>query len=441
MRGVGGSLTTIVPTGGMVIGRHGLLKAFLSSCVGLAIYDYKSRLGGMLHILLPEPVSDIPDYHISYYACTGIPAFIDAMVEQGACIETMEAFIAGGALVDPSSSHDVNLNFAYKTVEITLSLLKKHGIAIKTLEASGVNPFCLTFRLDTGACNIEPILLEQPVKSIQNKPVDSETIEKTIERLLPVPQIVFNIAQMLSDDNVDINTIAAEIKKDQVLSAKVLRMCNSSYTGLPRKIASVDQAIVFLGSKLLLQMVITAQIENIYHSSDGGYSLCRGGMFHHAVATARLCKALARAQKKINPDIAYTAGLLHDIGKVVLDQYIDKMQPLFYRMIIEHKENSSKVEQDIMGFDHCQAGLMLAENWNLPDVLKDVISFHHAPEVARDNSEIVNLTYVADVLTNRLLPGLELEKVDTSNLQASLLSLGILPRNIYSHLNVLADLY
>jgi len=434
-------LTTIVPTGGMVIGRHGLLKAFLSSCVGLAIYDHKSKLGGMLHILLPEPVSHIPDYHMSYYACTGIPAFVDAMVEQGAYTETMKAFIAGGALVDSFSIRDPSINFAYKTVEITLSLLKKLGIAIRTLEASGANPFCLTFRLDTGACSIEPILLEKSIGVVRKKPVDMETIEKTIERLLPVPQIVFSISQMLSDDNIDITTVAAEIKKDQVLSAKVLRMCNSSYIGLPRKIASIDQAIVFLGSKTLLQMVITAQIENIYHSSERGYSLCRGGMFHHAVATARLCKALATAQKEISPDIAYTAGLLHDIGKVVLDQYIGKMQPLFYRMIIERKENSSNVEQDIMGIDHCQAGLMLAEKWDLPDVLKDVISFHHAPESAPDNNEIVNLTYVADVLTNRLLPGLELESVDTSNLQASLLALGILPENVYSHLDVLTDLY
>lgn len=434
-------MTTIVPTGGMVIGRHGLLKAFLSSCVGLAIYDRQSRLGGMLHILLPEPVSEVPDYHAPYYACTGIPAFVDAMVEQGACIETMEAFIAGGAVVDSFLAHDVSINFAYKTVEITLSVLKKLGVGIKTLEASGVNPFCLTFRLDTGACSIEPILLEKPRGGVQKKPVDRQAIGKTIERLLPVPQIAFNIAQMLSDDDIDIGTVAAEIKKDQVLSAKVLRMCNSSYTGMARRIASIDQAIVFLGSKVLLQMVITAQIENIYRSSEGGYSLCRGGMFHHAVATARLCKSLAAVQKKISPGVAYTAGLLHDIGKVVLDQYIDKMQPLFYRMIIERKENSSKVEQDIMGIDHCQAGLMLAESWNLPDVLKNAISFHHAPENDCENSEIVHIVYVADVLANRLLPGLELEKVDTSNLQASLLALGILPGNVYGHLNVLADLY
>lgn len=434
-------MTTIVPTGEMVIGRHGMLKAFLSSCVGLAIHDRRNNLGGMLHILLPEPVSVVPDYHLSYYASTGIPAFIEAMIEQGADPRNMEAFIAGGALIDPFSPHDLNLNFAHKTLEITLSLVKKYGIAIKRLEASGVNPFCLTFQLDSGSCRIEPILLEKPASRVPKKPVGTGTIAKTIERLLPVPQITFNIAQMLSDDDIGVTTVAGEIKKDQVLSAKILRMCNSSYIGLPRRIASIDQAIVFLGSKLLLQMVITAQIENIYQTSEGGYSLCRGGIFHHALATARLCRALAEAQKKINPDIAYTAGLLHDIGKVVLDQYIADVQPLFYRMIIEHKENSSKVEQEILGIDHCQVGLMLAENWDLPDVLKDIMLFHHSPEVDGNNKELVNLTYVADVLTNRFMPGFELEKVDTTNIQASLDILGLSPGRIYGHLNVLADIY
>jgi len=110
-------------------------------------------------------------------------------------------------------------------------------------------------------------------------------------------------------------------------------------------------------------------------------------------------------------------------------------------MIIDHKENSCKVEQEIIGIDHCQAGLMLAKNWDLPDVLKDIMIYHHSPEIAENNREIVNLTYVADVLTNRFMPGLELEKVDTANLQASLNILGLASGSIYDHLAVMADIY
>ncbi len=349
-------MATVVPTGGMVIGRQGTLKAFLGSCVGLALHDPVSNVGGMLHILLPEPVCDIPDYHSTYYASTGIPVFVEAIQKQGARIENLSAYIAGGALLDTLSPQDKDLNIAHHTLEITLSLVKKNRIAIKMLEASGVNPFCLTLQIEKGACRIEPILMEKAQVLPEKKHVKLDMIMETIERLIPVPQMAFNIARMLSDEGVDIGSIAEEIKKDQVLSAKILRLCNSAYMGLSRKIASIDNAILYLGSKTLLQMVITAQIENIYHTSEKGYSLCRGGMFHHALASARLCKAMAMEHRGIDPDIAYTAGLIHDIGKVVLDQYIADMQPLFYKMIMEQKEDSSVLERKMIGIDHCHSG-------------------------------------------------------------------------------------
>jgi putative nucleotidyltransferase with HDIG domain len=432
-------MTTVVPTGGMVIGKHGTLKAFLGSCVGLALYDAKASVGGLLHILLPEPVCDIPDYHNTYYARTGIPAFIEAMKEQRATPETMSAFIAGGALIDSLSPHDKEINIGHRTLDITLNLMKENGIAIKMVEAGGVNPFCLSFQIEKGKAEIEPVLLDRPMKPSRKGQLHKDDIMDTIEKLIPVPQITFNIANMLSDEGVDIGSISDEIKKDQVLTAKILRLCNSAYIALSRKIASIDHAILYLGSKLLLQMVITAQVEGIYQSSERGYSLCRGGMFHHALATARLSKALAGTRRNIDPDIAYTAGLIHDIGKVVLDQFIADVQPLFYRMIMEQGKDSSQLEQKIIGFDHCQVGLMLCENWSLPDILEDVILFHHAPLTAENNREMVNLIYVADLFTGKFLSGLELEKIDTSNVKASLDIVGLTPQDIYDNLSIIAN--
>lgn len=433
-------MATVVPTGGMVIAKRGLLKAFLGSCIGLALYDPKANLGGILHILLPEPVSEIPESHRTYYARSGIPLFINEMRQQGAKPENISAFVAGGALVDPLSPQDMGLNITHKSLDITLSLLKESSIPIKMLEASGVNPFCITLQIETGTCSIEPVIRDNETRDAVVKHITMDKIMETIDKLLPVPQMAFSIAQMLSDDSIDINSIADEIKKDQVLSAETLRLCNSAYIGLAHKIASVDHAILYIGSKLLLQMVLTAQIENMYNIPEKGYSLCRGGMFHHALATARLSKALAKALGGVDPDVAYTAGLLHDIGKVILDQYIGDVKPLFYRMMIEQKEDSCKLERQILGFDHCQAGLMLAENWDLPDILKDVILFHHAPETAEYNREIVNLVYVSDVFTEKFLPGLQLEKIDTAGIQNGLRSLDLDPRVIYDNLSVIADL-
>jgi putative nucleotidyltransferase with HDIG domain len=432
-------MATVVPTGGMVIEKHGTFKAFLGSCVGLALYDTKTGLGGMLHILLPDPICEIPDYHRTYYATTGIPLFIEAMKEQGAKPETMSAYIAGGALIDALSPQDREINIGHRTLDITLAHMKENGIAVKMMEAGGVNPFCFTFLIDSCKAKIEPVLLEKPAPAPKKSLVKKEDILDIIEKLIPVPQITFNIANMLTDDGVDIGSIAEEIKKDQVLSAKILRLCNSAYIAPSRKIASIDNAILYLGSKLLLQMVITAQVEGIYHSSEKGYSLCRGGMYHHALATARLSKALANVRGKLDPDIAYTAGLLHDIGKVALDQYIAGVQPLFYRMIMEERKDSKQLEQKIIGFDHCHVGLMLCENWSLPEVLKDVILFHHTPLTAENSREMVNLVYVADLFTGKFLSGLELESLDTTSIQASLDIAGLTPQDIYDNLSIIAD--
>jgi putative nucleotidyltransferase with HDIG domain len=434
-------MTTIVPTGGMIVKENGQLKAFLASCVGLGLYDSENGIGGLLHILLPEPICNIPESHTMYYAKTGIPQFIQSMKSQGASTENMVAFIAGGALVNPLSPQEMNLNIGHRTLEITLSLMRTNGIAIKMFEASGVNPFCMSLDIDTGKCSIEPVLDKAGSKELPKTNLSLDQMTSTIDRLLPVPQFAISIAHMLSDEDMDIASIANEIKRDQVLSATVLRLCNSSYLGLPRKIASIDQAIVYLGSKTLIQMVITAQTEKIFHSSEHGYSLSRGGLYHHALATARLSERLAKVHRGIAPDVAYTAGLLHDIGKVVLDQYIADIQPLFYRMIHDKNQDSITLEREIFGIDHCQAGLVLTERWDLPDIIKDAILFHHYPSMVETNEEIVNMVYLADVFTDRFLSGLEIERTNPADMEKSLEMLHLTPQKIYENLNVIAEVY
>ncbi len=433
------TMTTIVPTGGMVINSSGQLKAFLGSCVGLGLFDPHTGSGGLLHILLPEPVSAIPESHTTYYARTGIPLFIESMKSQGCREEDLIAFIAGGALVNPLSPQEMNLNIGHRTLEITLACMRSRGIPIKMFEASGVNPFCMSLQIDTGTCTIEPVLDRNGSGELPKTHISLDQISAAIDRLLPVPQIALSIAHMLSDEDTNISSIADEIKRDQVLSANVLRLCNSSYLGIPRKIASIDQAVVFLGSKILIQMVITAQTEKIYLGCEQGYSLSRGGMYHHALATARLSERLARARGGIAPDVAYTAGLLHDIGKVVLDQHIAAVQPLFYRTIYDRNKDSSELEREMFGIDHCQTGLVLTERWELPDVIRDAILFHHSPGSARDNQEMVNLVYLADVFVDRFLTGLEIEKTSSASMEESMGMLGLQPQQVYEHLTVIAE--
>jgi len=155
-----------------------------------------------------------------------------------------------------------------------------------------------------------------------------------------------------------------------------------------------------------------------------GYSLCKGGIYHHAINTAIIAEKLADLTGKTPPSLAYTAGLLHDIGKVVLDQYIYEDLPLFYRKLNEERKELIEVEKDMLGIDHTEAGNELAHSWSLPESLIETITYHHNPENTIQNTELVHIVYLADLLMSRFSPSLELERLNTEALASRLKTTG-----------------
>jgi putative nucleotidyltransferase with HDIG domain len=119
------------------------------------------------------------------------------------------------------------------------------------------------------------------------------------------------------------------------------------------------------------------------------------------------------------------AGLLHDIGKVVLDQYIQGAFPLFYRQLHEEDKNFSEAEKTILGFDHCDIGASLAQQWSFPESVMETIAFHHQPENTVNYEKLVHLVYLADLLMSRFHTGLEIERLNTDALATRLEILGL----------------
>ena len=117
------------------------------------------------------------------------------------------------------------------------------------------------------------------------------------------------------------------------------------------------------------------------------------------------------------------------------------LHPLFYRVLNAHGEDSSVLELKIFGINHNHAGLHLAESWQLPDVIKDVILFHHSPDKATTNRKLVHIVYLADALAQRFLPGFIIENVDTAPFEESLRFLGLGPGQVTESLGVLADIF
>ena len=401
-----------------------ILEAFIGSCVGVSLFDSEAGVGGLIHILLPEPISKNSTFQLQKYASTGLPLFINALIEAGASINKLIASVAGGAFIGPLNEQDLSLDIGGRTADVVKRILKAKGILIQKSETGGFFTCNLRLNMQNWETSIEPAIYDKHSNSTDIHVPTPKEINRTIDRIRPVPQIASKILRIINKDDYNICNLADEIKKDQVISAKTLRLCNSAMFARTERIDSLDHALLLLGRDNLVQLIISASVKRFFNKSSEGYSLCKGGLYHHALGTAIISEQLAQFTGKVKPATAYTAGLLHDIGKVVLDQYVASARPFFYREMIE-ENNILEIEQNILGTDHTEVGRKLAEKWSFAQVLIDTIRHHHNPANQTRHPELTYIVSLADFLMSRFLVGLELEGKAISNIALQLEAVGL----------------
>ncbi len=416
----------IVTSGSYYVGRKKplLLRAGLGTCVGVALYDRDADVGGLHHLLLPEPISSENILMPEKYASSGLPLFIQELFALGASRDNLKACISGGALVGPLMNQDLDLDIGGRTTEVVKNILAEEGIQIEKAETGGLLSSDLCLDMQTWEPSTKPLEHENLSGNQHVKVPTAEEINSGIEQLQPIPQVALKILRMIEDDNYDVKEISEEIRKDQVISARTLKLCNSPMFAR-NKIDTLDHAVVFLGQKIFFKLILSAALQGLFSLNTMGYSLCKGALYHHAVGTALIAEELASFTGKVSPSLAYTAGLLHDIGKVVLDQYIASAFTLFYRHLEDLGRNLLEVENIVFGIDHTVIGSELAKKWVFPEVLIDTILNHHNPDEKDANSKLTTIVYLADLLMTSFYSGLELERLDTRDLASRLENVGL----------------
>ncbi len=407
-----------VSSGSFEVGRTQprLLQAFLGTCVGVVVFDTTAGVGGLIHLLLSEPISLGSMGSPEKYATTGMPLFLKQLINLGATRDNMQAVVAGGALVGPLTPQDMSLDVGGRTAEKVLAALDGEGIAVVQSETGGFFTCSIELDMQHWEWRIQPAGFDTAsTQSDESSPTISD-IQQAIEAIRPIPQVALKVLRIIEDGAYDIDKIAGEVKKDQVISARTIRLCNSALFSKRHDVVSLDHALVFLGQDLFIKLVISAAVQSYYNQCGNGYSLCKGGLYHHAIGTAMIAEKIAGMTEKTIPGVAYTAGLLHDIGKVVLDQYITGAYPMFYRRFQDRQSEIIDVETRILGIDHTHVGELLAIEWSLPAPLTDAIRFHHRPAETRRNDGLTTIVYLADLLMSRFHTGLELERMGTDNL-------------------------
>ncbi|MBF0241646.1 MAG: HDOD domain-containing protein [Desulfamplus sp.] len=445
--------TIHIPSGSFRVSKrcNMLFQAHLGTCVGVGLFDHNAGVGGIIHILLPEPVSSFAPENPEKYGSTGLPMFISQMYSMGATAENIVATVAGGALVGPLSRQDINLDLGGRSTDIAINILCEEGIAIKKSETGGFFTCTLELNMSNGETDIRPAWnynqkltqeistlktlksspanILKPSRAFESAPPSKKEVELTIESLNPIPQTALKIMRIVQQTRYTLDDILNELKKDQVLAARTIQMCNAAMFAGKIKIETLKDALLILGEGTLISSVITAAIKNYFIQADtNGYSMCRGGMFFHSIGCAVTAEIIAKMTKSVDSKMAYTAGLIHDIGKVVLDQHIARRSPLFFREFHQNHADYILTEQRILGINHAEAGAMLADRWLFSDLLTDVVRYHHDPQngsIKAKSRDIVNVVYIADLLMSRFHTTIETDKLQSENLNQILEAVGL----------------
>ncbi len=425
--------TRVVASGNFYVGRTSrcVAEAYLGSCVGVSLCDRKAGVGGLIHLLLSEPVSrEDGELFPAKYASVGLPVFVEALEKSGASAERLVAQVAGGALVGEVSDVDLFLDIGGRTVAVVERFLHQRGIEVEQLETGGYFTCRMALDMNCWETRVEPLSSRYGESVERGVKVPVIDVEKVACGLMPIPQVALKILRMIDDQDYAFAEIADEVRCDQTISAKLINLCNSSFFGRGQRVESLERALTILGERNLVKFVVSTFVEQLYRIDTQGYSLCKGGLYRHAVGTARLAEKLASSCGHVAPDLAYTGGLLHDIGKVGLDQFVAVGSPLFYRQVLDGERSLVEVEREYLGEDHASFGYKLADLWQFPASLKEAIGYHHHPQAQVTNMKLVRLVFLADLIMSRFKVGKELERMNCDNLPQCLEQLGMDPRRL-----------
>ncbi|MDR3279934.1 MAG: HDOD domain-containing protein [Synergistaceae bacterium] len=252
---------------------------------------------------------------------------------------------------------------------------------------------------------------------------------KRVKDIPSLPQFVVETLNKLDDPKSSASDVGMKLAKDEGLVLRVLRLANSAYYGLSRRITGVSEAISFLGFKTVKSIVLAASVYKFMDGAFTGYSLDRGELWRHSQGVAATSRYLSEKLKVGDAEEAYIGGLMHDIGKIVLNDYVRFGYSIILRLVEEDGVPFSEAERQVLGFDHAQVGGLVMEQWNLPDAYSYITTYHHSPwnlpPDMTEHQKTLDIVHVSNVMCLMLGLGMGADGMQYNISEDSLERLGI----------------
>lgn len=230
----------------------------------------------------------------------------------------------------------------------------------------------------------------------ETKKIKFQEIIKDIDDLPTLPHVVIQLMEKINAPNPNVDELAEMIMTDQVLTTQMLRIVNSAFFGLTREISSVKETVVYLGLREIETLIYSATLTNTFEIDAP--LMNRVKFWEHSFGCALYSRIIADLMNFPGKEMAYLAGLLHDIGESII------ALKLYYKFeeIVEKVRNEKitfyQAEDQILGITHCDFGPWLVENWLMPAPISSVISYHHHVQEAKEHVTLVALVRLADLI-------------------------------------------
>ncbi len=219
-----------------------------------------------------------------------------------------------------------------------------------------------------------------------------------IRSLEPFPGVALRVLEISGRKSVVPGDLIEVIQTDPAITAKVLKLCNSAYYGFQREVASLREAGNMLGIASLVNLVITSCANRYFKNYGGATDESQERLWKNAFTNALSARLLAEANGDIDAERAYTAGLLQNIGHLVLDRFMHEEQASILQQV-QQGQLLLDAERRVLGLHHAEIGARLATAWGLPEVLIDTIRYHHTPEKATVDPVLTGICHLAETLT------------------------------------------
>ena len=223
-----------------------------------------------------------------------------------------------------------------------------------------------------------------------------------VANIPPFPDAVQRVMTMLRDPAIQLTKVAEVVSLDQGFAGKVLRMANSAYFGLPRQVHNVTEALVLLGFANVKNVLISASVGNILFDGVQSYGMPAGKLWAHSVGAAYGAQILSRKVEVRLYSMAFSAGLLHDVGKVAIDRALGREERRYLFDLVRTMDEL-EAERQVVGITHAEVGSQICRKWNLPNEITEAVGCHHLPAQCELGRNLAGLVSTANICARILL--------------------------------------